>query len=40
MDRTGQPAIDFDLYDTTGEQHNLALYSGKWLLMVFHRHLA
>jgi len=33
------PAIDFCLGDASGIEHRLADYSGKWLLMVFHRHL-
>jgi hypothetical protein len=35
----GQPAIPFDLLDTQGRPHRLADYAGKWLLLVFHRHL-
>jgi peroxiredoxin len=35
----GQPAIDFDLPDTTGTRHRLADSRGHWLLLVFHRHL-
>ena len=35
----GKPAISFDLVDTQGARHRLADYAGKWLLLVFHRHL-
>lgn len=36
----GAPAVDFELPDTEGRTHRLADYAGRWLLMVFHRHLA
>ena len=32
-------AVAFELPDIHGHQHQLADYSGKWLLLVFHRHL-
>ncbi len=28
------------LRDTTGKEHNLQERDGRWLLLVFHRHLA
>ena len=36
---TGKPAITFNLRDSRGTTHRLEDYRGKWLLMVFHRHL-
>jgi len=36
---TGKPAIPFQLHDTTGQPHHLSDFAGRWLLMVFHRHL-
>ena len=39
--KVGQPAVDFHLTDVqTGEQRSLADYRDRWLLLVFHRHLA
>jgi len=38
-DLTGKPAIPFVLQDSRGESHCLADYRGRWLLLVFHRHL-
>jgi peroxiredoxin len=38
-DLTGKPAIAFTLRDSRGTAHLLQEYRGKWLLMVFHRHL-
>lgn len=35
----GQSAISFSLMDSDGKQHRLEDYKGRWLLMVFHRHL-
>jgi len=35
----GIPAIDFDLLDSHGTCHTLGQYRGRWLLLVFHRHL-
>ena len=35
----GAPAADFRLRDTEGREHRLADYRGRWLLLVFHRHL-
>ncbi|HYB12406.1 MAG TPA: hypothetical protein VEG67_02975 [Myxococcota bacterium] len=35
----GSPAVPFSLQDTTGAWHRLEDYTGKWLLLVFHRHL-
>ena len=37
--RIGLPAVDFCLRDANGIEYRLADYAGKWLLMVFHRHL-
>jgi len=36
---TGRPAIPFSLHDSEGRSHCLEDYRGRWLLMVFHRHL-
>jgi len=36
---TGKPAIPFNLRDSRGTTHLFDEYRGKWLLMVFHRHL-
>ena len=36
----GQPAVAFELPDTSGRVHRLGDYDGSWLLLVFHRHLA
>ena len=36
---TGMPAIPFRLRDSAGHSHGLLEYRGRWLLMVFHRHL-
>lgn len=36
---TGKPAVPFTLKDSDGKQHCLDEYKGKWLLLVFHRHL-
>ena len=38
-DLTGQPAIPFTLNDSAGQPHRLADYRGRWLLLVYHRHL-
>ena len=38
-DRTGRSAVDFELQDTAGNTHRLADFHGRWLLLVFHRHL-
>jgi peroxiredoxin len=38
-DLTGRPAIPFSLPDINGVIHRLEDYRGKWLLLVFHRHL-
>jgi peroxiredoxin len=35
----GSPAAAFELPDTEGTVHRLEPYRGRWLLMVFHRHL-
>jgi peroxiredoxin len=35
----GKPAIPFTLSDAGRRIHRLEDYRGKWLLMVFHRHL-
>ena len=36
----GRPAADFELRDSSGKVHRLGDYQGRWLLLVFHRHLA
>jgi len=38
-DRTGAGAVEFQLADTRGDIHTLERYRGRWLLLVFHRHL-
>ncbi len=38
-DIKGQPAIPFSHRDINGNTILLDSYKGKWLLMVFHRHL-
>ena len=35
----GKRALDFELPDSEGNIHCLDQYLGRWLLMVFHRHL-
>jgi len=35
----GRPAVEFELEDANGAVHSLSDYGGRWLLMVFHRHL-
>jgi len=35
----GLPAVAFTLEDTAGTVHRLGQFRGRWLLMVFHRHL-
>ena len=35
----GKPAVPFSLADSEGKTHSLEDYKGRWLLMVFHRHL-
>ena len=35
----GKRAPDFELLDSEGKMHRLDQYLGRWLLMVFHRHL-
>ncbi len=35
----GEPAVPFNLADAAGETHSLERYAGRWLLLVFHRHL-
>jgi len=37
--QVGAPAVAFSLEDTTGTVHRLEPFRGRWLLMVFHRHL-
>lgn len=36
---TGKPAVPFTLSDSTGAPHRLEDYRGRWLLLMFHRHL-
>jgi peroxiredoxin len=38
--REGEAAAPFSLPDTTGTTHQLSDYRGRWLWLVFHRHLA
>lgn len=33
-------AVPFELPDTEGKVHRLSDYHGRWLWIVFHRHLA
>jgi peroxiredoxin len=40
MSVAGAPAVTFALEDVGGALHRLEQYRGRWLLMVFHRHLA
>ncbi len=35
----GEPAVPFALPDLDGRIHRLEDYGGRWLLLVFHRHL-
>ena len=35
----GRPAVPFALPDADGREHCLEDYRGRWLLLVFHRHL-
>jgi peroxiredoxin len=35
----GRDAPPLELADTTGRLHRLVDYRGRWLLLVFHRHL-
>ena len=35
----GRPAVSFALRDAHDREHALADYRGRWLLLVFHRHL-
>ncbi|MBT3217951.1 MAG: redoxin domain-containing protein [Proteobacteria bacterium] len=37
--QTGGNAVDFVLPDTNGQEHKLSDFEGRWLLLVFHRHL-
>lgn len=36
---TGRPAVDFELDDAHGQRRRLEDFRGRWLLLVFHRHL-
>lgn len=36
---TGKPALPFALRDSANNEHRLADYRGRWLLLMFHRHL-
>jgi peroxiredoxin len=36
---TEKPAVPFSLIDSEGKQQQLEDYQGRWLLLVFHRHL-
>lgn len=35
----GRPAPHFELPDLDGRIHSLGEFRGRWLLLVFHRHL-
>ncbi len=35
----GSPAVSFALRDAEGRVHRLEDYRGRWLLLMFHRHL-
>jgi len=37
--QVGLPAVALALEDTAGAVHRLEQFRGRWLLMVFHRHL-
>ena len=37
--KVNTPAVPFELQDTKGVVHTLDQYAGRWLLLVFHRHL-
>ncbi|MDP6423831.1 MAG: hypothetical protein QGG14_03760 [Planctomycetota bacterium] len=37
--RENKPAVDFALPDASATVHRLADFTGRWLLLVFHRHL-
>ena len=39
MSCVGIAAPELELPDLEGRIHHLADYAGRWLLMVFHRHL-
>jgi peroxiredoxin len=35
----GRQAVPFALRDVTGREHRLEDYRGRWVLLMFHRHL-
>ena len=35
----GRPAVPFALRDAQGGEYRLEHYRGRWLLLMFHRHL-
>ncbi len=37
--RLGKQAAPFDLSDIHGDSYRLEDFAGRWLLLVFHRHL-
>ncbi|MGE0623167.1 MAG: hypothetical protein AB7O54_11155 [Pseudomonadales bacterium] len=37
--KTGKRAVAFELSDAAGDRHRLEDFRGRWLLLVFHRHL-
>jgi peroxiredoxin len=37
--RVGEQAVPFELKDSEGVVHRLADQRGRWVLLVFHRHL-
>ena len=38
--RLDQPAVPFALPGSDGQTYTLERFAGRWLLLVFHRHLA
>jgi hypothetical protein len=40
VNRLGSAAAPFRLLDTAGVPHQLEDHGGRWLLLIFHRHLA
>ena len=40
VNRAGTSVVPFDLPDTNGKPHRLEDHRGRWLLLMFHRHLA
>jgi hypothetical protein len=40
LNRTGEQALPFSFLDEKGNPAGLGDFRGRWLLLVFHRHLA